>query len=164
MKKISTLLFLLTISIAFSQDFSDLNPNTLKSQEDLKKNEGRILECANYILTNPIDSKNNVRKDAMAAVIVWMSNTSAYTFIVDESIAPLMKKNDDVLGLYMAAMTKFVLENPEKSKDTKEIKLNGFQLMLEFCNSHSNNVKISKELKKAIDAMLEGKLNEYLKL
>jgi hypothetical protein len=124
----------------FAQDFSDLTPDNLKTQEDLKKNEGRILDCAKFVLGNPVDGQNKVRTDALRAIILWMSNTSAYTFEIDGSISSLMKKNDDIMGLYMAALTQFALENPNKAKDKKEVKLNSFRLMLEYCNKPTNNV------------------------
>lgn len=76
----------------------------------------------------------------------------------------LLKKNDDLLALYMAAMTKHVLENKADSKDQNKIKLNAVKLIVAYAKDEKNKVKLNAELKKAIEADQKGQLKEYLKI
>ncbi|MBL7851379.1 MAG: hypothetical protein JNN04_10795, partial [Cyclobacteriaceae bacterium] len=94
----------------------------------------------------------------------WMSGTPYYSFTLDEQATKFAKKSDDLLGLYMAAMTKYVLENKADSKDQDKIKFNAVKLIIEYAKDDKNNVKINSELKKAIEADNKGQLSEYLKI
>lgn len=97
-------------------------------------------------------------------MIKWMTGTPDYTFSLDEQATNFAKNNDHFLGLYMAAMTKYVLENKTESKNDSKIKLNAVKLIINYSKVPSNNVKLNKELKKAIEADENGRLEEYLKL
>jgi hypothetical protein len=159
------LFFLITLStVTLSQDFSDLDPADFATKEDCKKNERRVLDCVTYILSNPVNEKDKNRNDATAAMIVWMTNTPDFSFEIDESLGPLMKKNNDIIGLLMASMAKVALENKNQTLDKKQMKLNSFKMLLEYCSVPANNVKMTKELQKAIEQMKAGKLEEYLKM
>ena len=83
---------------------------------------------------------------------------------MDEQATKFAKKNDDLLGLYMAAMAKYVLENKPDSKDQNKIKLNAVKLIIAFAKDDKNKVKINSEFKKAIEADEKGQLSEYLKI
>ena len=122
------------------------------------------MECANYVLSVPVEDENSNRLITLQTIIKWMSGTPDYQFEIDESITNLFKKNDSVLGLYMASMTKFVLENRDKTGDKNEVKYNTYSILLDYCDNPVNKVKMTKELQKAIDKKKDGKLKEYLKI
>ncbi|MOA00187.1 hypothetical protein D3C78_1195370 [compost metagenome] len=99
---------------------------------------------------------------AAKAIINWISGTPDYKFEIDASIAKLSEKDNMVLALYMAALTKYVLENPSNAKDAALVKLNSYKILLNYCENKDNKVKQSKELKKLIEAKNHGKLEEAL--
>lgn len=134
------------------------------SEEDYRTHEGKILECANFVLGMPAVAGNPARKNAMSAISKWMSGTPDFSFTIDESIGQLMQKNDAVLSIYMASMTKFVLENRNQADDEKQVKLKSFETLLNYCENQNHKVPMTKELKKAIDAKNKGKLKQYLGL
>lgn len=150
--------------ISVAQDFEKIAGIEFKQKSDFKSYETEVLQCANYILQQPNDKDNVNRLLSLQTVIKWMSGTPDYTFAIDESIGAVMKKNDDVLGVYMAAMTKFVLENPDQAKDQSAVKLNAFAYLLDYCANPVNKIKQTKELEKAIEAKKDDKLKEYLSI
>lgn len=145
-----------------AQDFEKIAGIEFIQKGDFKTYEAEVLQCANYVLQQPNDKNNVNRLLSLQTVIKWMSGTPDYSFAIDESIGGIMKKNDDVLGVYMAAMTKFVLENPGQAKDQSAVKLNAFIYLLDYCSNPANKIKQTKELEKAIEAKNDDKLKEYL--
>ena len=93
-----------------------------------------------------------------------MSGTPDYNFTLDEQATKFAKKNDDLLALYMAAMTKYVLENKADSKDQNKIKLNAVKSIIEYSKDSKNSVTMNKELKRLTEADNKGQLAEALKL
>jgi hypothetical protein len=104
---------------------------------------------------------NPARKSALALVSQWMAGTPDHTFVIGEAIGRLMNENEAVLGIYMAAMTKYVLESPSKPTG-KDIELNAFEMLLKYCEDPRNKVPSTRELKRAIKAREKGKLADYL--
>ena len=93
-----------------------------------------------------------------------MTGTPDYSFTLDEQATKFAKKNDDLLSQYMAAMTKFALENKADAKDQNKVKLNAVKLIIAYVKDEKNKVKLNAELKKAIEADDKGQLSAYLKI
>jgi hypothetical protein len=91
-----------------------------------------------------------------------MSGTPDFTFTLDKKISKNLRGDDDLLGLYKAAMTKYSLQNKSSSKDSKSVNLNALVLVLEYCCDAKNNVRMSDHLKKLQMASEKGKLEEAL--
>jgi hypothetical protein len=151
-------------AIANAQDFTVLKDIEIKTAEECRTYDPKALECASFILSSPYKKEDQNRLHASAFLIKWMTASPDYTFEIDKSATELTKKNDALIITYMAAMTKYSLENKRKSKDAKAVKLGSIHLFLEYCKNEVNDVKLTKEIKKAIEADSEGKLNDYLKL
>lgn len=150
----------------FAQDYSNLEKVTLKDKSDYLENENLVKECSNYLLNSPIiliDNDLNHLK-AMQFVIRWMEGTPDYSFGLDDAIVKAAKSNSSLLGIYMASMLKYVLENKDKSGDANEVKYNSFLTFIKYCEDSSKKVNQSKEIKKLIKAKNENTLKEYLKI
>jgi hypothetical protein len=156
------LTFVITV-VGYSQAAA-IEPIEFESKKDYKLNEAGVLENARYVLAHPMYLSDANRVAAMQNVVKWMSGTPDYDFIIDESIGKLMKKNEDLLGLFMASMTKYVLENKNRHPGADDIKLNTFKIMLDYCQNEANGVKDTKELKKALDAHKKDRLKDYLRM
>jgi hypothetical protein len=85
-------------------------------------------------------------------------------FNLDESIAEAAESNESLFGIYMACMSKFVIENKDKSKDQSEIKYNSFITFIKYCADSTKNVKQTRAIKELIKARDENRLFEYLKI
>lgn len=159
------LLFAFLFHISFAQTLPNLDGISLDKKEDFNSTaDNAALQSASFLLSTPLEKNNIDRLKALQYVIRWMTGTPDYSFTLDEQATKFAKKNDDLLGLYMAAMTKYVLENKSESKDQNKIKLNAVKFIITYAKNEGNKVKINSELKKAIGADEKGRLPEYLKI
>lgn len=161
---LSILLFS-TVNSVFSQSLPKYDEIKLETKEDFNDSTNNAaLQASNYLLSTPMDSKSISRLKSLQFIIKWMSGTPDFSFTLDEQATKFAKNNDDLLGIYMAAMTKYVLENKTESNNQNKIKLNAVKLIIQYSKDTKNNLKINKELKKAIEADANGKLEDYLKI
>lgn len=142
--------------------YSQIKPLDINKGE-FKAAEPEILENANYILQHPV-SQDDQSKIAIQNILRWMEGTPDYTFTLDGSIGKFIEKSPETLGIYMAGMTKYVLENPDMAKNQNEVTYNTFVILLDYAEKPANGISLSKDLKKAIDAKNNNKLREYLKI
>lgn len=163
MKQITCFVLLLASLAAKAQDFSELKDIQFSTAEECRVYDSKALECANYLLGTAYSKDDAKRLLATSFIIKWMTATADYHFSLDKPVMQLSQKNDAVLALLMAAMTKFVLENKEKANDGGLVLQSSVKMLIDYCKNESNNIKLTKELKKAIKADEEGKLAEYLK-
>lgn len=164
-KLIFGLLFGLLSTISFAQHLPDFDAIKLEKSEDYNATANdAALQAANFIFSTPLEKNDPGRLKSLQYIIKWMTGTPDYSFSLDEQATKFAKKNDDLLGLYMAAMTKYVLENKENSKDQNMVKLNAVKLIIAYAKDEKNKVKINTELKKAIEADDKGELSAYLKI
>jgi hypothetical protein len=159
------LLFGLLSNISVAQNLPDFGAIKLEKREDFNSTaDNAALQASNFLLSTPLEKDNIDRLKSLQYIIRWMSGTPDYTFTLDEQATKFAKKNDDLLGLYMASMTKYVLENKPDAKDQNKIKLNAMKLIIAYAKDQKNNVKMNSELKKATEADDKGELATYLKI
>ena len=159
--KVLVFLCLVALQTAWAQDPEKWRSVSFASASDYKANEATVLECANFILNVAAEPTNPARRSALSLVSQWMAGTPDHTFIIGSAIGRLMNDNEAVLGIYMAAMTKYVLENTSQVTE-KEIELNAFETLLKYCEDPRNKVPSTRELKRALKAQETGKLADYL--
>lgn len=150
---------------SFTQSLPDFDAIQLNVKEDYDSvADNAALQAANYLFDTPMEKNNINRLKSLRFIIRWMTGTPNYSFALDEQATKFAKKNDDLLGLYMAGMTKYALENKADAKDPNKVKLNTVRLILRYVKEEKNNVKLNSELKKAIEAEEKGELPAYLKI
>jgi len=149
MKKI-LLLFILTLfttANSFSQDFTDLTSYELASEEDYKNAEKKVIECANYLLANPVKEEDSNRINAVQFVLRWMAGTN-YTFNIDNKMVELTDGNNALFSLYLTTMSKIVLEHQADNLTDSQIHEQVVDILINYCKDSSNNLKPTKKLKK----------------
>jgi hypothetical protein len=161
---VSVILFLGFVMVCNAQDYSMLKEIELKEKEDFGKVEGKILECSKYVLTTPMDDENTNRSNALQFMFRWMDGTPDYTFTLDETVGKIAQTSDALLGVYMACMCRYVLENKDKAKDEKDVKYNSVLMLIDYSKDPNNKVDISGELENLIKAKDEHRLKEYIKV
>ncbi|MCK8481705.1 hypothetical protein [Psychroserpens algicola] len=151
MKKI-----ILTVVIAFishlsiGQNFAELNNYEFKSVESYKTEESKVLLCANYLFNNPTNKSELNRLISIQYIMKWMMGTPDYTFEIGEKAMELTKGNDDLLGLYMAAMSKVVIESKSEKLDNEQIYNQAEDILVNYCSNSDNKMKPSKKIKKIL--------------
>lgn len=146
---------------SFSQDFSLLSKIPLKEKADFAKAEKQVLECANYLTSNPLDLNDTNRKSAEAFLAVWMTGTPDYTFELDESVGKILDSYNLLFGTFLACATKIALENKDKSLNAKEQTNNAISLLMNYCKNPDNKVVLNDTLKKMIE---QNSSSNYQKL
>lgn len=163
-KFIFTLAVCIIATRSHAQSLPDLDGIKLDAKSDFNETaEKAVMQASDYLLTTPLEKGNIDRLKATRYVLRWMSGTPDYQFSIDESAVKLTKKNEDLLGVYMAAMVKNALEHKTDPKDPEKAKLNTIKMVIAYAKVPGNNVKISGDLKKAVEADDKGQLAEYLK-
>lgn len=162
MKKYFFILFAFTAISSFSQ--TDYSKITMAKDADYKPAEKYALEASNYLLSKPLNAKDQQRTAATAFLRKWMEGTPDYTYIIDSDIVTkLNSENEGLIGVYLAGMTKFSLENPAKAQDAQLVMVNGIKTMLVYSEKPENKVTMSETLKKLIEVNKKGELEKLFK-
>lgn len=162
MKTISFIILAFFTTSSFAQSSPNYDDVKLTQASDYKIADSFALQASNFLFATPFDKNNIQRLKSLSFIIKWMSGTPDYSFTLDEVATKLTKGSDDLLGLYMAAMTKYSLENKESSKDQKLVKLNSLTILLNYCENANNNIKMTKQLKKLSEAKAKGQLEQSI--
>ncbi|HAI84362.1 MAG TPA: hypothetical protein DCL43_11900 [Chitinophagaceae bacterium] len=145
-------------TVAMGQAIPNVASYTLTAKEDYAKANEAVLQCANYLLSAPMNEQDIDRVNASAFVLKWMTGTPDFTFGLDATVANASKKDEQVLFLYMAAMSKIALENPAKAKDGDFVRLQAWSLLLNYYSNPANKMKKNKALNKLVDALNQNQL------
>jgi len=159
-----SLLITSSVYVASAQASVDFSSIKLEQKSDYAPAEATVLKVADYILSTPADKNSLDRIKSMQFLMKWMEGTPDYQFPIGHQIVKASNNNPDLLGVYLAAITKFSLENKDQSKDHKVVMLNGFKQFLTYCFNRSNNVKTNATIKKYKAAEEKGELEKVLEL
>ena len=143
-------LFLCSSLIVFSQDFSSLQNVTLEDYEQYKSAEQEVIECCDYLLSNPYDKKDVNRLYAAQFLLKWMEGTPEYTFEINDEAMTLTNGKTELLQIYLAALTKTRLTIKDGSVSKEELNEKSKSLFIEYCSDSNNGIKLTKELKKVL--------------
>lgn len=133
---------------SYAQDFLGLDPEGLKTEKDFKNAEERVLKCANYLLSNPVDKDVLTRKATFPFMFKWMDGTPEHTFSLEAEIVELTANDSKLITIYFAAVTKIVLENPTAQYTDEEIQDQATQYLIDYCSNPENHLKATKKMKK----------------
>ncbi|MEO5890820.1 MAG: hypothetical protein ABIQ31_11230 [Ferruginibacter sp.] len=156
---IFTFCSLYTINLS-AQTLPNFDLIKLEKTSDYKAADPFVLQTATYLLSTPFKKESPDRLNSLRFISKWMFGTPDHSFVFNDMQAIVGKDNSDLLGLYMASMAKYTLENKAASKDPKVVKLNAMILLLNYCENKDNNVKMSKQLKKLSEAKEKGQLEQ----
>ncbi len=162
MKRIIFIFVTFICNYSFAQNLPRFDDIKLEQASDYKSADTFALQASTYLLSTPYEKDDLTRLKSTQFMIRWMTGTPDYTFSLDEVAGKIIKGNDDLLTLYMAAMTKYCLENKASSKDKKLIRLNAIILLINYCENKDNNMKMTKQLTKLSEAKDKGQLEQSL--
>ena len=149
-KNILIIAIIFSVNSLFGQDFTQLENYEFKTTESYQTEKSNVLIAANYLFENPANKHEINRLTSLQYIIKWMTGTPDYTFELEDNAMKLTKGNSDLLGLYMAAMTKVVLENKGGNLTNEEIYNRSEELLVNYCGNSNNKMKPSKKIKKIL--------------
>ncbi|MBU2525262.1 MAG: hypothetical protein KKC03_01490 [Bacteroidetes bacterium] len=148
------LLLILAVAMSFcsihAQDFTALQAISMTAPGDFKSAEPKVLAATNYLFTNPADLDKDKRLAATQFIMRWMEGTPDYTFAIDADAMKLTEGSADLLGLYLAGMTKAVLEYNGEPLTDEEISKRAEALLVSYVADEKNNIKPNKTIKKLL--------------
>jgi hypothetical protein len=136
-----------------AQNFKELAAYEFKAPENYQEQESNVLACANYLFANPMEKEEYQRAVATKFIMDWMIGTPDYTLNFGDGFIEVTTGNEELVGMYMAAATKTILENnSEKTLTDETIHNLSVELLVAYCADKDNKLKPSKALKKIIKA------------
>ena len=151
MKKTFFLFAIILFSnVLMAQNFTELAAFNFKNKESYTTEIKNVLLCTDYMFNNPVDANKQNRLIATQFIMKWMEGTSDYTFEIGPNVMELTDENSDLFALYLAAMTKVVLENKGDKLSNDQIYAASEALLVAYCENSDNNLKPSKKIKKII--------------
>lgn len=157
-----SLLILLGSLCLHAQGNPDYKSIRLDKPSDYEKADSAALGASKYLLNTPVAKDDVQRSKSMQFMIRWMEGTPDYTFNLDGLASRISGYNVDIIGIYLASMVKFCLENKEQSKNQRLLEYSAVKTLLSYCSLPTNGVKIKGELKKLKEAENKGQLEKYL--
>lgn len=159
MKKNIAILFFFCSLYVHAQTVPNFDQIKMEKAPDYKAAEPFVLQTANYLLTTPIIKDNPDRLSSLKFISKWMNGTPDHSYVFTD-VPEKIGRDNDILGLFMAAMAKYSLDNKAVSKDAKLVKLNALKMLLDYCEVKENNVRMTKQLKKISEARMKGQMEE----
>ncbi len=145
----------------YAQKRSSYQDIKLQTPQDYAKAEKPALEASEYILSTPIDKGDKAKEEATRFLLAWMDGTPDYVFPLNPPIDVISKIEPGLLAVFMASMTKYVLDE-SKTASEEEINLHGFENLADYCMQKKNHVEIRGEIKNLVEAKKDGNLQDYL--
>lgn len=162
--KRSTLIFTHSVMALMSSaqtDFSELNQIKFENVGDYKQHEDKVLQAVNHVLSTPLDMDDAKSLRAQQFLILWMEGTPDYTFTIDDFGLKVSKKNEDMLGVYLAALTKVGIETPGLAEEANRLLV--ARIVADYVADEANGVKQDKYLKGLVKARENEELAAYIK-
>ncbi|MEI9959511.1 MAG: hypothetical protein WDM90_25055 [Ferruginibacter sp.] len=148
MIKFFFLFFSLFVStFSFSQVVYPYQEIKLQTPADYKDAIPMAKSAATFILTTPFSATDKNRKEAVKFLSSWMAGNKEYIF---QSLPTLqdIAEDQDLSGLFIAAMSKFAFENKALTENVKMMDDSARKTVLEYCDNPANNFKLKKKYRK----------------
>lgn len=147
-------LFLLLLvsfcNTSFAQIVYPYGDIKLEKPSDYKATELLALSAANTLLTTPFNEIDAGRDSAMSFLTKWVAGAKDYQFYLKGYIEDLLA-DKNVLGLYVAAMTKYTLENKKDAANPIKTEQEASRIILAYCNDPKNNFRLKKKMRKLLE-------------
>ena len=158
MKNINLLLFVLSAFFTFSQ--AELLTKMPNSPEEFKASEKKVLATIDWLESTPINEQRDKRDFQNAALLTWITNSPTVTVEVNADILTFIKKNPDLLVIFMGGWTRYSLQN-NYSKDVVEGTIAGLKSAIKVYKT--GLLKKDKAMQAYVDTDDKGELESYVK-
>ena len=157
------LLLALSTSLSFaarSQDDKMLD-SLPQTREEFVRSEKAVINTVNWLENTPVDQQTELRSQRKAQLIAWITNSPTVTLEINEKLVPFIKKNPELLIIFMGGWTKYSLEN-SYSKDPVQCNLAGIESAIKVYKL-GVGVKKDKAMDKLVGLAQQGNLAQWVK-
>lgn len=122
----------------------------LEKPSDYKGTEPLALNAATFLISTPFSEKDISRAQAIKFLTTWVMGAKEYQFYLKGKVEEILEERN-LLGLYIAAMVKFSLENKTISTNPMIVEINASKLVITYCDEPKNNFKLKKKYRKVLE-------------
>ncbi len=158
MKKFSLILFVFGAFLSFAQ--SELLSELPSSPSEFKASEKNVIASIEWLENTPINEQRKTRDFQNAALLAWITNSPTVTIELNGDILNFIKKNPDLLIIFMGGWTRYSLQN-NYSKDVVPGTLAGLRSVIKVYKT--GLLKKDKSLQMYVDLEEKGELETYVK-
>jgi len=108
------------------------------------------LSAAKFVLTTAFAETDANRFGALQFLSNWMTGNKEHTFYTKGKVTDI-GSDKNLLGLYMAAMVRYTLENKTEAVNPMNVELHASRLVLAYCDDPKNNFKLKKKYRKLLE-------------
>lgn len=135
----------------FSQSVYPYEEIKLDKPSECKAAEPFALSAASFLLSTPFKQKDSNRERSFNFLVRWTAVDRDYDFRIQGVILDLAGEKD-LMQLFIAAMTKFCLENKALGSNARIIETNAVKMVLDYCNDPANNFTLKKKIRKKLES------------
>lgn len=148
---------------AFSQTFEVPEKTKFEGRSEYAKYEPEVLACINWLENTPVNEEEEKRTKANTFFLIWISGSPTITIEINRIATSLSKKNADLLFTYMGGWTKYMINNPEDTKDMVKGNIAGVKSVLKVYEANlANGFKKNKKIEKLLQ-FSEEELEQWVK-
>ena len=136
--------------LSFTQLVYPYQDIKLEKPSDYKETEPLALSAATLLLSTAFTSKDANREAALKFLTTWMPGTKEYSFYTKGKVVALSSDND-LLGLFLAAMAKYSLQNKAEAINGLTVDINAAKLVLAYCDDPKNKFRLKKKYRKILE-------------
>jgi len=118
------------------------------TKAEFTASEPKVIHTINYLETTPIDKQGDEWRAQATIFTAWLTNAPEVTIDVNAKTTPFIKKNPELLLIFMAGWTRYVLQNGY-SKDVIQGNVAGIRSAIKVYRL-GNGLKKDKEMEKLI--------------
>ena len=159
-RNLIVVLVLLGSTPAFSQTFDVPQGYGFTTAEDYTRYEKDIIAAAKWLESTPLEAQPEKRKQTANFIYRWVNGSPTVMVSVYPCIMDFEKANPGMLALYMAACSRYALEN-NYSKDKRAAQAAALRSMMKLYQLGTGVVR-DKKMEKLIKTDADGKLDKWL--
>ena len=133
----------------------------LKKAKDYKKYEKDVVSCFDWFMSTPRNTQKTKQKKVKVFLMEWISGSPKVSVEIHPDIVNFIKKNPDLLIVFMAGWTKYSIQN--KDYDNKVAgNMAGVESVIEYYQKNIKYLKKDRHVEKYIKMKKEGKLKSFI--
>lgn len=149
-KLLFSFLLICFYQVSFTQIVYPYQDIKLEKPSDYKETEPLALSAATLLLSTAFTSKDANREAALKFLTTWMPGTKQYSFYL-KGKAVALSSDSDLLGLFLAAMAKYSLQNKAEAINGLTVDINAAKLVLAYSDDPKNKFKLKKKFRKVLE-------------
>jgi hypothetical protein len=165
MKKLFFLVFLSFFTLAPFRIHSQVTFDVpvdykLDKAKDYDQLEDEVILASKWLEETDLDKETEKRKEVNTFVLSWVQGSPKVSIVIHPKLIEMVKKNEQLLIIYMGSFTRYKLENKDDTSDFNATK-SAVQSLIAIYKK-GIEIKKNKDMLELLKYNEEGRLNEYL--